>query len=172
MKEGQPRVSIVAAMDRNRGIGKDNKLLFKIDADFERMKKIIAGKPIIMGRKTHESILTHYTRGKLIPGSRNIVVTRDPNYANIHTEGCIVCHSLDEALQKAKEDNTDEIIIFGGANIYQEALPITDRLYLTVVDDDKNADAFFPDYSEFKKVVFEESHKEDGLKYKFLDLER
>ncbi len=157
-------------MDSKRGIGKNNKLLFRIKEDFERMRRLIKGKPIIMGRKTYESVLT-YTGGKIIPGSTNIVVTGDPEYSDVHKEGCVVTHSLDEAVERAMEEDVDEIIIFGGGKIYEEALPITDRLYITLVEGDFTADTFFPDYSDFKKVVFEESGESDGLKYKFLDLE-
>ena len=167
----KPKISAVCAMDSKRGIGKDSKLLFRIKEDFERMRKVILGKPIIMGRKTYESVLS-YTDGKIIPGSTNIVVTNDPDYWEKHKEGCVVVHSLDEAIMKAEEENPKEIIIFGGGKIYKEALPITDKLYLTIVEGDFKADTFFPDYSEFKRVIFEESHKSDGLKYKFLDLER
>lgn len=165
------RISVVVAMDSKRGIGKDNKLLFRIKEDFQRMRKIIKGKPIIMGRKTYESMLT-YTGGKVILGSTNIVVTHDENYAQKHKEGCVVVYSLDEAMEKAFEEKGDEIIIFGGAQIFKQVMPIIDRLYLTIVEGDFGADTFFPDYSEFKKVIFEEEHESDGLKYKFLDLER
>lgn len=171
MRRIEPRISAVVAMDSKRGIGKNNKLLFRIKEDFERMRRIIFGKPIIMGRKTYESMLS-YTGGKIIPGSINIVVTHDPNYANAHKEGCIVVHSLEEAIARAKEEKDDEIIIFGGAKIYEQAMPIIDRLYLTIVEGDFGADTFFPEYSEFKKVIFEESHESNGIKYKFLDLER
>lgn len=164
-------LSIVVAMDEKRGIGKDNKLLFRIKQDFERMRKLIRGKPIIMGRNTYESMLT-YTDGKIIPGSTNIVVTHDQNYGNYHKEGCIVTHSLDSAIERAMRENLREIIIFGGAKIYEQTMPIIDRLYLTLVEGDFGADTFFPDYSDFKKVVFEQSHRSEGLKYKFLDLER
>jgi dihydrofolate reductase len=162
-----PKISAIAAIDGKRGIGKDNQLLFHIKEDFERMHKIIAGHPLIMGRKTHESI------GRVIPGVANIVITRDTSYAKKHTEGCIVCFSLDEALEKAKKINHGgEIFIFGGGGIYKQAWPVIDKLYLTVVEGDFHADTFFPDFQDFKKVVFEESHESNGLKYKFVVLER
>ena len=96
----------------------------------------------------------------------------NPDYQKSHPEGCVVCHTLEEAIQRAGKEDKEEIIIFGGAKIYEQALPLTDRLYLTVVEGDFKADAFFPDYADFKKVVFEEEHESDGLRYKFLDLER
>ncbi len=165
------KVVAVVAMDEMRGIGKDNKLLFRIKEDFLRMRQLIKGKPLIMGRRTFESMLT-YTEGKIIPGSTNLVVTHDPNYADQHKEGCVVVHSLDEAFERASQDNPEEIVIFGGAKIYEQSMGILDRLYLTVVEGDFQADTFFPDYWEFKKVIFEEAHESNGLKFKFLDLER
>ncbi len=165
------RVSAVVALDSKRGIGKNNKLLFRIKEDFDRMRQLIAGKPIIMGRNTYESMLT-YTEGKIIPGSTNIVVTHDENYVNSHPEGCVVVYSIDEALERAVKDQPEEIVIFGGAKIYEQSMDIIDRLYLTVVEGDFGADTFFPDYSEYKKVIFEEDHQNDKFKFKFLDLER
>lgn len=162
------KISAIVAMDEKRGIGKGNKLPFHIKEDFERMHKIIAGHPLIMGRKTHESI------GRVIPACTNIVITRDPEYKKNHTEGCIVCPSLEEALRQAKlASGSDEIFIFGGGEIYKQAMPVTQKLYLTIVKGDFKADTFFPDYSEFKKVVSESDWQEhEGLRYKFLELER
>lgn len=166
------RVAAVAALDSKRGIGKGNKLLFRIKEDFERMRKLIAGKPLIMGRRTYESVLS-YTEGKIIPGSKNIVITSDPDYGLKHKEGCIVTHSLEVAMEIAAKDNPEELIIFGGQKVFEQALPVTDRLYLTVVEGDFDADTFFPDYSQFKKVISQEDHvSAEGLKFKFLDLER
>lgn len=163
-----PKVSAIVAIDEKRGIGKGNKLLFHIKEDFERMHQIIAGHPLIMGRKTHDSI------GRILPSGANIVITRDPDYAKKHTEGCTVVHSLEEALEKVKKFETHgEIFIFGGGEIYKQAMPIIQKLYLTIVKGDFKADTFFPDYSDFKKVVYESEEKEfEGLKYKFVDLEK
>lgn len=162
------KISAIVAMDEKRGIGKNNQLPFHIKEDFERMHKIIAGHPLIMGRKTHDSI------GRVIPSGPNIVITRDPEYKKKHTEGCMVYPSLEKALEKAKNlQHNGEIFIFGGGEIYKQAMPVIDKLYLTIVKGDFKADTFFPDYSEFKKVVYESEEKEDqGLKYKFIDLER
>lgn len=163
-----PKISAIVAMDEKRGIGKGNKLPFHIKEDFERMHKIIAGHPLIMGRKTHESI------GRVIPGCTNVVITRDPEYKKSHLEGCIVCPSLEEALQQASlAQGSDEIFIFGGGEIYKQAMPVTQKLYLTIVKGDFKTDTFFPDYSDFKKVIWESEEKEAGeFKYKFLELER
>ena len=151
-------------MDSNRGIGKDNQLLFKIPEDFKRMKELTFGHPLIMGRKTFESI------GRVLSGRTNIIITRDTTY---EIPGAIVCHSLEEAVKTAKEKDEKEIFIFGGAQIFEEALPLVDRLYLTLVEGDFHADTFFPEYEPFfPKVLFEKNGEFDSLKYKFLDLER
>jgi len=158
------RISAIAAMDSNRGIGKDNQLLFKIPEDFKRMKELTFGHPIIMGRKTFESI------GRVLSGRTNIIITRDTTY---EVPGAIVTHSLEEAIKVAKEKDNQEIFIFGGAQVFEEALPLIDRLYLTLVEGDFQADTFFPEYSPFFKKVLLEKHGEfDSLKYRFLDLER
>lgn len=158
-----PRISAIAAMDEKRGIGKDNHLLFKIPDDFKRMKNLTFGHPILMGRKTFESI------GRVLEGRTNIIITRDLSYK---VPGATVAGSLEEAVRIAKNEDQREIFIFGGGQIFQEAMPMVDRLYLTVVEGDFGADTFFPDYSAFKKVLFEKDGEFDILKYKFLDLER
>lgn len=155
-------ISIIAAMDEKRGIGKNNQLLFKIPEDFKRMKQLTTGHPIIMGRKTFESI------GRALPNRTNIIITRDQNYK---VDGAVIVHSLEEAIEKAKESpGSEEIFIFGGAQIFEQALPIVDRLYLTVVKGDFNADAFFPDYSMFKKIIHKEEHESNGYRFTFIDL--
>lgn len=162
----KPRVSIIVAIDEKRGIGKNNDLLFKIREDFKRMKALTTGHAIIMGRKTFDSI------GRVLPNRTNIIVTRDPSFT---FEGAIVCNSLEEALRLAQVENK-EIFIFGGGQIFKEALEkdLVDRLYLTVVKGDYGADTFFPDYTKFgfTKKVEEESHESDGYEYSFLTLEK
>jgi dihydrofolate reductase len=175
------KISIIAAMDSKRGLGKENKLLFKIPEDFARMQKLTMGHPIIMGRKTFASI------GRALPNRYNIVITRDLGFKiNDLRESneFIVVSSLDEALMKAEErikmpqdtryeiQDTDEVFVFGGGQIYQQAISKADRLYLTLVEGDFNADTFFPDYSQFTKVISQEDRDENGFKYKFLTLEK
>lgn len=161
----KPRISAIAAMDEKRGIGRGNNLLFKIPQDFERMKKLTMGHPLVMGRKTHESI------GRVLPGRTNIIITRDTEY---QAEGTVICHSLEDAIEKAKlSPGGDEVFIFGGQQIFTEALPQTGRLYLTLVKGDYGADTFFPEYEqEFKKVLEDEAYESDGYKYRFITLER
>lgn len=132
------------------------------------------GHPVIMGRKTFESIL--HSLGKPLPGRTNIIVTRDPtciSRLNLDTEGVVAAHSLEEAVEKAREIDQEEIFIIGGAQIYEQALPIIDRLYLTLIDDEKPGDAYFPAYEHlFTKKLAEEAGEHNGLKYKWVDLER
>ena len=163
------KVCAVVAIGKNLGLGKEGKLLWHIPDDLARFKELTMGRPIIMGRKTFESILG-YTQGKPLPGRTNIVVTRDADWKY---EDVIVVGSLEEGIAKAKELDAEEIHIGGGAQIYEQALPYIDKLYLTLVDDEKEADSFFQPYEkEFTKKVFEEKREWNGLKYKWVDLER
>jgi len=157
-------VSAVAAIsEKDRGLGNGPDLLWKIPEDLKRFKELTFGHPIILGRKTYESI------GHALPGRINIVVTRDPNY---RAKNCVVVTSVETAIEKAKGLNHEEIFIIGGGEIYKAALPYTDRLYLTVIHAEKPADVFFPDYSDFKKVVSEEKREHEGIPYTFLTLDR
>lgn len=155
-------INIIAALQTSdRALGKDNDLLWKIAPDLKRFKELTTGHPIIMGRKTYESI------GHPLPNRTNIIITRNPNYK---APGCIVATSLEDALTKAKEKDQEEIFIIGGSEIYTLALPHTDKLYLTIVDDTKDGDVFFPEYSEFTQEVFREDHPESTPSYSFVDL--
>jgi len=158
------KISLIAAIGRNRALGENNDLIYKIPEDLKRFRALTSGHPIIMGRKTFESI------GRPLPNRVNIVITRDQNYQK---EGIIVVHSLDEALRNASgKPGTEEIFIIGGGQIFQESIGLADRLYLTIVEGNPGADTFFPDYLQFKKVVFEEDHQTtEGLKYRFITLE-
>lgn len=168
------KISIIVAMDGKRGIGKDNGLLFQIPADLKRFRSLTRGHPVIMGRRTFES---EEIKGRPLPKRINIIVTREKKY-NPHKfcicENCdvFIASSLEEAIEIAKEKEKKEIFIIGGGQIYKQAMPFVDKLYLTIVEGDYGADTFFPDYSEFKKVVFEEKRESEGYKYKFLELER
>ena len=150
-------------MDEKRGIGKDNSLMWKIPGELARFKQITMGHPIIMGRKTFESI------GRVLPGRKNIIITRDGNYK---VAGAEVVNSLEEALIQAKSGNTDEIFIIGGGQIFEQALSLTDRLYLTLVKGDFKADTFFPDYSDFKKEISRKNSSSGEYKYTFLTFEK
>lgn len=156
-------ISIVAAIGRNREIGHGNELLWRIPDDLKRFKTLTSGHPVIMGRKTFESI------GKPLPGRTNIVITRDSSW---QAEGVKIAHSLEEAIGIASVIDP-EIFIMGGAQIYEAALPHTDKLYLTLIDDTKDGDTFFPPYEHlFTKKVFEEKREWNGLKYMWINLKR
>jgi len=159
----QPRLSAIAAISKNRVIGHNGKLPWHIPKDFQRVKALTLNHPIIMGRKTFESI------GKPLPKRHNIVVTRQPDYS---ANGILVAHSVNQALDLAKTLDDQEIFIFGGGEIYAATLPLVDRLYLTIVEVEITGDAFFPDYSDFRKVLRQEFHEENGYRFQFLDLEK
>ncbi len=157
-------ISAIANLNKgNRVIGKGNELLWHIPDDLQRFKNITMGHPIIMGRKTHESI------GRALPGRTNIVITRDVAYK---AEGCIIVHSIEEALTAATPLAAGEIFIIGGAEIYKQAMLFVTRLYLTLVDSDAEGDAFFPQYDEFKTVIKEEQYQENDPPYTFVVLEK
>jgi dihydrofolate reductase len=146
MKE--PEIIAIAALGRKtKYICAEGKLLWHNPADLQRVKKLTLGHPLIMGRKTYESI------GRPLPKRKNIILTRDKNYT---AEGCIVVHDIKEALDVAKksEGGSEKIFIFGGSEIYELFLDITDRLTLTLVDSDRVGDKKFPDFED-KFIVAE-----------------
>ncbi len=154
-------ISLIAALGKNRVIGNENKLIWNIPSDMKRFREITSGKSIIMGRKTFESI------GKPLPRRKNTIITRDKNYK---AEGCIVAHSLNEALEAAGDG---EIMVIGGAQIYAEFLPKAHRMYLTIIDKEFEGDAYFPEYSKDEwNEISREDHEENGLNYSFIDFER
>ena len=144
-------ISIITAMDMNQLIGKDNGLPWKIPADLQFFKKVTMSKPIIMGRKTFESI------GRPLPGRQNIIITRDKTYT---AEGCDVIYSIDDAVEVAGD--VEEVMVIGGANIYQQFLNKADRLYLTRVMGKFDGDAWFPelDFSQWA-LSEKEDHQAD-----------
>jgi len=159
------RISLISALSTNNVIGQENGLPWRLPADLRRFKKLTLGKPIIMGRKTHESI------GRVLPDRQNIIVSRNTDFT---AEGATVVHGLDEALDAA--GNADEVMICGGANIYFQYLPRTERMYLTLVHGDFEGDAHFPAYNRREwRTVVEEHHpadEENPYPYSFLTLQR
>lgn len=159
-----PRVSIVVALDDFRGIGKDNGLLWNLSSDLKRFKEITTGHPIIMGRKTYESI------GRPLPNRTNIVITRNSEF---HPEGVVVVHDLDEAFEEAAKLNPEEIFVIGGGEIFNQVLPITERIYLTHVFGDFGAEIYFPEYAEFfTEFVPELTGEENGLRWEYGVIDR
>lgn len=165
-------ISVIAAMDEKRGIGKNNELLFRIPEDFERMRGLIKGHPLVMGRKTFESI------GRVLPERTSIVITHDPNKVrgvSFYDPSVQIVSSLEEGIEQAKKSpGASEIFIFGGGQLFREAIGkgLVDRLYLTIVAGDYGADTFFPDYSGFARMINEQEGEENGVKYRFIDLEK
>lgn len=163
------KISIIAAIGKNRELGKDNKLIWHIRKDLERFRELTKGHPIIMGRKTWESLPI-----RPLSNRYNIVITRDTKYSIQNIKNVVIARSLEEAITAGKKVEKSELFIIGGGQIYEQAIEkgSVDKLYLTVIDSSFEADTFFPDYSEFKKIVFEKSGESEGYKYKFLDLEK
>lgn len=163
------RVSLIAAMARNQVIGRNNQLPWRLPADLKHFKQLTMGKPLIMGRKTFDSI------GKPLPGRTNIVVTRDEGFS---AEGVIVVHSLNAALAEAEAhlDASEEVMVMGGANIYYQYLPRADRMYLTLVEVEVSGDAHFPVYVpdewELTEVTRHEPDEQNPYPYQFLVFDR
>lgn len=162
------RISAIAAIGkRTRVLGKDNDLVWDIPADLERFRNVTRDHPIIMGRKTWESLPAER---RPLPKRTNIVVSRNPEY---DAPGAIVVTSVDAAIEEAKKaPGNDEIFIIGGSGIFEAAMPQTDRLMLTLVDDETPGDVHFPEYPEFTKVVEEEKHPEHAPPYEYVTLEK
>ena len=159
-------ISMIAAMGRNRELGLDNKLLWKLPADMKFFRETTMGKPIVVGRKTYESF-----GGKPLPGRKNIVITTDKNY---RSEGAIVVHSINEAIIAAGD--VEEIMIIGGASFYEQMLARADRLYLTYVNGEFEADSWFPEidsaqWSEISRKDCQADEK-NSFEYSFVVLER
>ncbi|WP_207532824.1 dihydrofolate reductase [Desertivirga arenae] len=140
-------LSAVVVVDANNGIGKENKLLVHFPADLKRFKKITSGHTVIMGRKTYESM------GKALPNRRNIVISRQPGYALTDSE---TTHSLEAGIGLAEGE--EEVFIIGGAEIFRQALPVLNKVYLTHIDKTFDADTFFP---ELDKNQWHEEDRED-----------
>ncbi len=163
------KIVIVAAMSKGRhAIGRENGLLWHISADMKRFREKTAHHPVIMGRKTFESIVA--ILGKPLPGRPNIVVTRNTEYS---FPGVMVTTSFEEALQKAHELDQEEIHIGGGTEIYKQALPYVDTLYLTFVDDEPESDTFFPPFeNDFQLSETHAVQEHNGLSYQWVDYSR
>ena len=156
-----PRISLIAALAQNRVIGIENRLPWKLPEDLAHFKALTLGHPILMGRKTFESL------GRPLSGRRNIVITRKADY---QPSGCETATSIPDAIALCAE--AEEIFLIGGAEVYKQALPLVGRLYLTEVQIQAQGDAWFPDYdrSAFREIS-RESHtgeKGDTLAFDFV----
>ena len=148
-------VSVIVAVAENGVIGDKNTLLWHISEDLRNFKRVTSGHPVVMGRKTYDSL------GRPLPNRTNVVITRQ----NIEIEGCEVVHSLEEALSKFSAE--EEVFVIGGAQIYAEALPIADRFYLTRVHHAYEGDTSFPAWNESEWTLVESECFERGEKYEY-----
>lgn len=166
MDDKEPRISLIAAMSRNRVIGVDNRLPWRLPADLRHFQRTTLGKPVIMGRRTFESIAK-----KPLPGRRNIVLSRDGSLATLGVE---VVASAEEALTLL--DDATEVMIVGGSGVYEAFLPRAHRIYLTLVDEEFEGDAHFPEFDLGDWVETERiDHQPDerhAYPYSFLTLDR
>lgn len=151
-------ISFLFAMGKNRVIGRDNQLPWHLPADLAYFKKKTMGHPIVMGRKTYESI------GKPLPGRENVIVTRNSEY---EAEGCTVVHSVDEACRMFPDD--EEIFVIGGAKLFDAFYPFADRMYVTYINETFEGDTFFRaiDDSEWKRTSVEKGIKNDKNRYEY-----
>jgi len=151
-------ISLIVAMDENRAIGYKNKLPWSLPSELKYFRQTTKGKPVIMGRKTHESI------GRPMPERLNIIVTRDRNYK---AGNCIVVNTREDAMKAAK--GSSEIMVIGGAEIYKLFLPIANRLYITKVHGTFKGDTYFPEFNENEWVNVNEKlvEKDDENRYSY-----
>ncbi len=160
-----PRIALIAALSDNQVIGHDNRLPWHLSADLQHFKFLTLDKPIIMGRRTWESL------PGLLPRRTHILLTGDRNYRAV---GCTLAHSIEEALEAAGD--VPEVMVIGGQTLYEQMLPLADRLYLTRVHTVVSGDAFFPgfDAAQWREVV-REDHRADArnpFDYSFVTLQR
>ena len=159
------RRSLVVAMARNRVIGRDNALPWRLPADMAHFKKVTMGHPIVMGRRTYQSI------GKALPGRKNIVVTRDPAF---EAPGCTVVPSLEAAWNAA--GNADEVCVIGGTSLFEEALPVADVIHLTEVEADVAGDTYFPRFDrgawDEKEIARQPADERHAYPVRILELTR
>lgn len=155
-------LTLIAAMDLNRGIGKDNDLVWRSKEDMAMFKRVTLNRPVIMGRKTFDSL------GRPLPHRRNIVITRDPCWQR---EGVETAGSVNMAMRRVGQERAH---IIGGAQIYEQALPLANRLILTVIHAEYECDAFFPevDPETWRSIECTKNHTPDGIRFDFITFER
>jgi dihydrofolate reductase len=161
------KLSMIAAMGRNRVIGIDNEMPWHLPADLQWFKETTLGCPIIMGRKTYDSI------GRALPGRLNIILSRNPE---LEIEGCSVVNSLEDAMLSAADTEADEVFITGGSHLYNNFLEVADALYLTLIDADFAGDTYFPDYTQYQWNETQNIHniadEKNPYPHTFVTLER
>lgn len=183
-------ISLIAALDENRVIGKENRIPWHLKDDLIHFKNLTLHHTVIMGRTTFDSLLGYYKKsGRPLPERRHVIVSRDTSYS-VSLPNCFIAHSVDEALTLAIEKEREaallaacasakasvpvgEVFVSGGASIFEQTIARADRLHLTLIHGKYEGDTYFPDYSAFTKVIGKEDKiSPDGLSYTFLDLER
>jgi dihydrofolate reductase len=160
------RVTLVAAVARNGVIGRDGTIPWRLPEDMQRFRALTMGHPVVMGRRTWESLPDAY---RPLPGRRNVVLTRNPEWSG---EGAVRAGSLEEALELVGEAR--DVFVIGGAELYAASLPLADELVLTELDADVEGDTFFPafDRSAFEEVVREPREASDGTAFAFVTYRR
>ncbi len=160
------KISLIVAMATNRAIGLDNKMPWHLSADLKKFKAITMGSPIVMGRKTYESI------GRPLPGRSNIIISRNLDYQQTD---CLVFNDIKTAITTSSKD-AEEIFIIGGAELYKATLPLADNLYLTLINQEFTGDTFFPeiDFKAWSEVSREDISDDPSVNfsYSFLKLSR
>ena len=161
-------MNIIAAIDRNRGIGKNGELLVRIPKDHKRFREMTTGKVVVLGRKT----LATFPQGLPLPDRTNIVLSANPD---LKVKGASVAHSVDELLGMLKDCNSGDVFVIGGESVYEQLLPYCDTAYLTEIDYSYDADSFFPDFNkngEWEKISESDEQIYFDLAYYFTEYRR
>jgi len=160
-------ISLIAAIGKNRAIGKNNQLLWNLPNDMRHFRETTSGHPVIMGERTYLSI------GRPLPKRENIILSQNPDF---HPDGCVVVKDIDSALSAARATGTDEVFVIGGGMVYSSFLPRADKMYLTLVEAEPEGDVFFPEWNPAEwRVMSSKEHpadQENSLKHTFFIYER
>jgi dihydrofolate reductase len=167
-----PIISIVVAMDKERGIGKDNKIPWHIKKDLIKLRDLTKNKVVILGRTSYESMAGYYDKsGKEMPAKEYIVVTSDGNFKS-KRNNTFTATSVEKAMDRINKSGEKEVFVIGGASIYKQFIKYVSKLYLTIVKDSFDCDTFFPDYSDFKKEISSLDDNDGGFDVEFKVLEK
>jgi dihydrofolate reductase len=156
-------MTLVVAVSRNGVIGDGNKLIWHLPEDLKRFKQLTQGNVVVMGRKTHESI------GKVLPNRLNVILSRDTKWYKPLGDGCVVCYSIEEVLEKFKFSN---LFVIGGEQIYKQFLPFVEKIHLTLIEKDFDGDAYFPILGNEWVVENKTTNSNQDFTYSFIDLIR
>jgi len=154
-------ITLIVAVSKNGVIGNDNKLIWHLPEDLKRFKKLTTNNVVVMGRKTHESI------GKALPNRLNVILSKDSKWYKPLGDGCVVCYSIEEVLERFKYR---DIFIIGGGQIYKEFLPHADKIEMTLIDKEFKGDTYFPDLGSEWIEFSRETNTNDEFKYHYIQL--